>query len=327
VTDADGLQLEHVSIIEYETGEKEWSLLLQCLLGWVDHQSAMDLPLARKIKWITYNDDDEIDTLTDTQLMERVACERCGFIFAMYHANAWYYEIFDLARKLVMTGLLVFVERGNHAQVAIGLVVCFAVFSINLSLSPIYKREVDRVQNIAMLELVVTLFLGLLLKLEVVNAGEEHSGLFSGIIALMTAFIFIYPVISMILTSERMRNSFLSRLTRCIAPSLTFAARARGGDNKPQSGSTAATKESGAEHGAARDADMSAGARRNNPARPAQLHSAAEAGPSSRGPATSTSSAPAAAHDSHAINIESTDEDDTGMIGHAAEQDDEHGAQ
>ena len=55
-----------------------------------------------------------------------------------------------------------------------------------------------------MLELVITLFLGLLLKVEVVSAEEEvHNNLLDAIIAVMTVFIFVYPVVAMILTSEK----------------------------------------------------------------------------------------------------------------------------
>jgi hypothetical protein len=59
-----------------------------------------------------------------------------------YHTQAWYYEIFDLGRKLLMTGLMVFVERGHVAQVVFGCVVCFMVFSFNLAFSPIFDKQV-----------------------------------------------------------------------------------------------------------------------------------------------------------------------------------------
>jgi hypothetical protein len=38
---------------------------------------------------------------------------RCTWSLGRYHTNAWFYEIFDLGRKLVMTGLLV---RLNQVQ-------------------------------------------------------------------------------------------------------------------------------------------------------------------------------------------------------------------
>ena len=59
-----------------------------------------------------------------------------------YRTEAWFYEILDLGRKLLMTGLMVFVERGHIAQVVFGLSVCFVVFALNLSFRPIFDTEV-----------------------------------------------------------------------------------------------------------------------------------------------------------------------------------------
>ena len=48
---------------------------------------------------------------------EKLAASRVGFIFTMYQANIWWYEIADLLRKLLLTGLITFVEKGSSTQV------------------------------------------------------------------------------------------------------------------------------------------------------------------------------------------------------------------
>eukprot|EP00959_Pyramimonas_sp_CCMP1952_P079164 1654735-Pyramimonas_sp.AAC.1 len=48
---------------------------------------------------------------------ERTATSDIGFIFVMYHANTWWYEIADLVRKLILTSLITFVEKGSSVQV------------------------------------------------------------------------------------------------------------------------------------------------------------------------------------------------------------------
>ena len=50
---------------------------------------------------------------------ERLATSRVGFIFMMYHASTWWYEIADLLRKLILTGLVTFVEKGSSTQVRV----------------------------------------------------------------------------------------------------------------------------------------------------------------------------------------------------------------
>ena len=192
------------------------------------------------------------------------------------------------------------------------------------------RAQVNQIQNIAMLELVVTLFLGLLLKLDVVDAEDEHSGLFDGIIALMTALIFLYPVITMILTSKRSQNSVLSRCTWCTAPSLTTTARGSGGESEPQHSGAAAADESEAEDGSAHsDASDAAQSLADVSIHLAPLTDTEEAG-LSRGHATipascvlwtnpiatemePNASSPAAAYELHEISI-LPPEDDTDLL-------------
>ena len=75
--------------------------LIDELLQWGAEQEERRLALASKLKWEPYKHVEDLSTLTDMQEAERVACERCGFIFKMYHADSWFSEIADMARKLV----------------------------------------------------------------------------------------------------------------------------------------------------------------------------------------------------------------------------------
>ena len=61
--------------------------------------------------------------------------------------------------------------------------------------------------NIAMLELYVTLFLGLLLKVEVVSEEESDSAVFTGLVVVLTAFIFVFPLVSIALASSGNHSS------------------------------------------------------------------------------------------------------------------------
>eukprot|EP00976_Prorocentrum_cordatum_P100013 1192065-Prorocentrum_minimum.AAC.4 len=72
------------------------------------------------MRWDAYKDLDEAEeaALTAHQALEREACSRIGFIFTMYHTETWWYEVADLLlRKLVLTGLIEFVDEGSTAQV------------------------------------------------------------------------------------------------------------------------------------------------------------------------------------------------------------------
>ena len=75
--------------------------LIDALLQWGAEQKERRLALASKLEWESYKHVEDLSTLTDEQEAERVACERCGFIFKMYHADSWWCEIADMGRKLV----------------------------------------------------------------------------------------------------------------------------------------------------------------------------------------------------------------------------------
>jgi hypothetical protein len=81
---------------------------------------------------------------------------------------------------------------------------------------------VDWVSNVAMLELVVTLFLGLLLKVDMIDAEDAESELFTAIVVLLSTFVFFYPMISIIIASERTQKAVVSVFTKLRAKVFTW---------------------------------------------------------------------------------------------------------
>jgi hypothetical protein len=61
-----------------------------------------------------------------------------------YHADSWCYEIADLLRKLVLTGVMVFVARDSSVQIAVGCLVNFAVLLGNVAMRPCADPVVRR---------------------------------------------------------------------------------------------------------------------------------------------------------------------------------------
>ena len=70
-------------------------------------------------------------------------------------------------------------------------------------------------QNTAMLELVATLFLGLLLKIDMVNdTEEERTRVFDLTVTLVTLFIFVYPVATVLFSSKKVHNLLSSCINK-----------------------------------------------------------------------------------------------------------------
>ena len=58
-------------------------------------------------------------------IKERLAIERLGFLLNAYQIPCWFWEIVELVRKLILTGILVVVYQGSPAHLAGSLVTIF----------------------------------------------------------------------------------------------------------------------------------------------------------------------------------------------------------
>ena len=102
---------------------------------------------------------------------------------------------------------MVFVERDSSIQVAIGCLINFVMLMASLKIQPIYDPLVDAANNIALLELYLTLFLGLLFRVSAVSDDAGESELFTLVVAVLGAFIFVYPAVGLMLFSRRSRTT------------------------------------------------------------------------------------------------------------------------
>jgi hypothetical protein len=56
---------------------------------------------------------------------ERIAIDRMGFLLNAYHVSCWYWEMVELVRKLILTGILVVVYQGTPPHLAGSLLTIF----------------------------------------------------------------------------------------------------------------------------------------------------------------------------------------------------------
>ena len=90
-----------------------------------------------------------VDALTRHQQLEQRACAELGFLFAMYHTETWWFELLDLLRKFILTGAIMFLEKGSAAQLAVAITASFVMLSTNLSLRPVFDVQINRIANLA----------------------------------------------------------------------------------------------------------------------------------------------------------------------------------
>ena len=130
---------------------------------------------------------------------EATAVRHCGQLFASYQTECWYWELVELLRKLVLTGALVFVDSGGSGQIAVGLLVAGFFLVGNLALSPYADPSVDRSAQAALIEIVLILFAGLLVKVETVE-GTNDRKVIGALLLVTSCAVFVTPVLSALLT-------------------------------------------------------------------------------------------------------------------------------
>ena len=75
-----------------------------------------------------------------------------------YRPECWYFEPVDILRKLALSGLLQFVERGTAAQVLVGCGIAFCSFGVHVRLVP-YRETDSNVLKLAAEALIFMTFL------------------------------------------------------------------------------------------------------------------------------------------------------------------------
>jgi hypothetical protein len=69
--------------------------------------------------------------------------ERFAFCINDYRPSCWWFEPFDMLRKLALSGLLQFFQRGTAAQVLLGCLLAFASFGLQVRLLPYREPEAN----------------------------------------------------------------------------------------------------------------------------------------------------------------------------------------
>jgi len=98
----------------------------------------------------------------ETGEAEKSAIEYCGVLFNTYRAEYWWFEIFDMLRKLVLSAMLPFVLLPT-ARLNVGLVVSFFCLVVVFFTRPLIDASLDVLMIVSLITQTLTLLYGRLL--------------------------------------------------------------------------------------------------------------------------------------------------------------------
>ena len=130
-----------------------------------------------------------------------------GFCVDDYRPECWFYEPVDMLRKLALTGLLQFVQRGTATQVFCGCALAFVSSGLQLRLQPYRATEANVLKTLVDAQLFLTFLLSFLLRVLPRLQSEAYEPLgaeFYGWVLLLS--VGALAVAAVVLTARKVRR-------------------------------------------------------------------------------------------------------------------------
>lgn len=115
--------------------------------------------------------------------------ENLSFLYKAYKPSYWWFEVYELIRKLFLTGLIIFVSAGTATQIAIAGVVCAVSMCVHMRLQPYVDTIDDLLQSFSLAELLLMTYCALLLKLDLTGVDHQSVRAFDVLLLLSNAVV------------------------------------------------------------------------------------------------------------------------------------------
>lgn len=123
-----------------------------------------------------------------------------------YKEDRFYYELIECGRRVLLTGVVVFIYPNTSAQVAITLVIAFVFFGISESLSPYASKWDKWVNRMGHVIVYTGMYVALLLKVDVSNERSESQEFFEILLVVVNGLIILSIAIETIFMALSMRK-------------------------------------------------------------------------------------------------------------------------
>eukprot|EP00752_Nemacystus_decipiens_P001402 g1387.t1 len=99
-----------------------------------------------------------------------------------YLPNMYLYELLEYLRRILMTGLVVFIFPETAAQISVTFVIGSFFFVVSIFLRPYREREVSWLSHVGHVVVLASLYLALLLKVDISDETDESQEIFAGVL-------------------------------------------------------------------------------------------------------------------------------------------------
>ncbi|EEY68021.1 uncharacterized protein PITG_18092 [Phytophthora infestans T30-4] len=167
--------------------------------------------------------DEEKIQLFETEMLTHFLCDRnlnepstvaqVGFIYHSYSARFWWFEVWDLGRKLLLNCIISLLAKAGANRVICGLVVLLVYLSVMLFYQPYKEPSDSALASLVHIQLFITLFCGLILKMGLLYLEERVIRLVTNAAIITNMMTLSYAVFS-ILNEKRNAIKMAQRQSR-----------------------------------------------------------------------------------------------------------------
>ncbi|GMI30328.1 hypothetical protein TeGR_g14640 [Tetraparma gracilis] len=121
---------------------------------------------------------------------------KIAFLWQDYEPELWWFEVFDCVRRLSLTGLLVFVFKGQASQIVVAMVLASLSVVAFVHWRPFVKDANDNLAIVSQIAIFFTLLSGLLRKLDVDKTDEYDQATFGAVLIFVNSLGIVMVVAS-----------------------------------------------------------------------------------------------------------------------------------
>ncbi|KAL4096349.1 hypothetical protein PRIC1_009709 [Phytophthora ramorum] len=136
--------------------------------------------------------------LRDRNLNEPSTVAQVGFIYHSYGTAFWWFEVWDLGRKLLLNCIISLLAKAGANRVICGLVVLLVYLSVMLFYKPFRDPSDSALAGVTHIQLFITLFCGLILKMGLLYLDERVVRLVTNAAIITNVMTLIYAVFSIL---------------------------------------------------------------------------------------------------------------------------------
>ncbi|KAK1948575.1 putative outer membrane protein pmp20 [Phytophthora citrophthora] len=136
--------------------------------------------------------------LYDRNLNEPSTVAQVGFIYHSYDTHFWWYEVWDLGRKLLLNCIITLLAKAGANRIICGLVVLLVYLCVMLFCKPYKDPSDSALAGVVQIQLFITLFCGLILKMGLLYLDERVIILVTNAAIVTTVMTLVYAVFSIL---------------------------------------------------------------------------------------------------------------------------------